>query len=88
MALEEEERCRVYIVRCADGTFYTGWTNDLTHRLAAHNSGGGAKYTRGRQPVSLLYSEEFTSRSEAMRREIKIKRLSRKRKLQLIEARK
>ena len=74
-----------YIVRCSDGTFYTGWTNDLLKRLNAHNSGKGAKYTRSRTPVSLVYYEAFQTREEAMRREYSIKQLSRKDKLALME---
>ncbi len=74
-----------YIVRCSDGTFYTGWTNDLSKRLNAHNSGKGAKYTRSRTPVSLVYYEAFQTREEAMRREYSIKQLSRKDKLALME---
>ena len=73
-----------YILRCADGTLYTGWTNDLNKRLAAHNSGKGAKYTRCRRPVELLYYEEFSTKEEAMSREWHIKKLSRDEKLQLI----
>ena len=61
-------RAYTYILRCADGTLYCGWTNDLTARLAAHNSGRGAKYTRGRGPVTLAYSELFGTQGEAMRR--------------------
>ncbi|MFQ8688876.1 MAG: GIY-YIG nuclease family protein [Blautia sp.] len=74
-----------YIVRCSDGTFYTGWTTDLLKRLNAHNSGKGAKYTRSRTPVSLVYYEAFQTREEAMRREYSIKQLSRKDKLALME---
>ena len=72
-----------YIVQCSDGTLYTGWTNDLTQRLNAHNSGKGAKYTRSRIPVVLIYYESFFTRQEAMRREYSIKQLSRKEKLEL-----
>ena len=75
-----------YILRCADGTLYCGWTNDLTARLAAHNSGKGAKYTRGRGPVTLAYSERFDTQGEAMRREAEIKKLPRPRKQALIDA--
>lgn len=75
-----------YILRCADDTLYCGWTNDLTARLAAHNSGKGAKYTRGRGPVTLVYSEIFPTQSEAMRREAEIKKLSRAQKQALIDA--
>lgn len=74
-----------YILLCADGTLYTGWTNDIEKRLAAHNAGRGAKYTRGRRPVTLLYSEECASKSEAMIREAAIKKLSREEKLLLSE---
>ena len=76
-----------YILLCADGTLYTGWTNDIEKRLAAHNAGRGAKYTRGRRPVTLLYSEECATKSEAMSREaaIAIKKLSREEKLMLSE---
>jgi len=74
-----------YILRCADGTLYTGWTNDLSKRVAAHNSGtAGAKYTRSRRPVTLVYYECHEDRREAMRREYRIKRMTRAGKLQLI----
>lgn len=73
-----------YILRCADGTLYTGWTNDLQKRLAAHNSGKGAKYTRTRLPVELAYFEEFSTKEEAMSREWHIKQMSRSEKLLLI----
>ena len=65
-----------YIVRCADGTFYTGWTTCLERRLAAHNRGDGAKYTRARRPVILYYYETWETKSEAMHREWEIKQLS------------
>lgn len=74
-----------YIVECSDGTLYTGWTNNLEKRIAAHNSGKGAKYTKTRLPVVLKYYEEFQTKEEAMSREYKIKQLSRKEKLKLIE---
>ena len=73
-----------YIVRCADGTLYTGWTNDLEKRLHAHNSGEGAKYTRSRRPVELVYYEEHETKEEAMRREWHIKQMTRKKKTELI----
>lgn len=76
--------CYTYIVRCADGTLYTGWTNDLDARVAAHSSGRGAKYTRSRGPVELVYSESFPEKSAALRREAEIKRLTRAQKLRLI----
>ena len=75
----------VYILRCGDGSLYTGWTNHLEERVAAHRAGRGAKYTRGRGPVELVYWERFSTREEAMRREYAIKRLSRADKLKLIE---
>ena len=74
-----------YILRCADGTLYTGWTNDLEKRLRAHNEGRGGKYTRVRRPVELVYFEEYATREEAMSREWHIKRLCRADKLRLIE---
>ncbi len=73
-----------YIVRCADGTLYCGWTNHLQERVAAHNSGRGAKYTKSRRPVELVYYEEFGTKEEAMRREAQIKRMERAEKMALI----
>lgn len=64
----------VYMLRCKDGSLYTGWTNDLEHRLAMHNSGRGAKYTRGRGPLELVYSEELPDKEAALRRECAIKK--------------
>ena len=72
-----------YILKCADDTLYCGWTNDLEKRLEAHNSGKGAKYTRSRLPVELIYYEEFETKEEAMSREYHIKKLSREKKLEL-----
>ena len=66
-----------YILRCEDGTLYTGWTNNLEKRVADHNAGKGAKYTRTRRPVELVYVEEFPTKEEAMSREYAIKRLKR-----------
>ncbi len=74
----------IYIVECSDNTLYTGWTNDLEKRLIAHNSGTGAKYTRGRTPVTLTYFEQFETKSEAMKREYQIKQMSRVKKFKLI----
>ena len=74
-----------YMVRCADGTFYSGWTNDLTRRVAAHNSGRGAKYTRARLPVELVWWEEFETKEQAMSREWHLKRLSHAQKLALVQ---
>lgn len=76
----------VYIVRCADGTLYTGWTADLGRRLWQHNTGRGGRYTRGRRPVTLVYHERLPDRSAAMRREWQIKQLDRERKERLIAA--
>ena len=73
----------VYILRCADGTLYTGWTNDLPVRLKAHNAGRGAKYTRGRLPAVLFYREVCETKEDALRREREIKKLSRTEKLAL-----
>ena len=75
--------CWTYILECADGTYYCGWTNDLEKRLAAHNAGKGAKYTKGRLPVKLAYCEEFETKEEAMSREWHIKRLTRTEKERL-----
>ena len=77
----------VYILRCSDDTLYTGWTNDINRRLAAHNEGRGAKYTRGRRPVTLAYLEEFATTEEAMSREARIKKLSRAQKILLLNIR-
>ena len=74
----------VYIVQCADGIYYTGWTKDLDRRIAAHNAGTGARYTRSRRPVRIVHSERFSTRQEAMRREWEIKQLTRKQKEKLI----
>lgn len=76
----------VYILRCADGTLYTGWTTDIEHRLKAHNAGTGAKYTKPRRPVELAYCEECEDKSSALKREAEIKKLTRAEKLALIEA--
>ncbi|MEJ5203172.1 MAG: GIY-YIG nuclease family protein [Anaerolineales bacterium] len=74
-----------YILQCADGTFYTGWTTNLKRRVSQHNRGRGAYYTRSRRPVHLVYAEELPNRSSAMRREQGIKRLSHLQKQRLIE---
>jgi putative endonuclease len=75
----------VYIIKCIDGTLYTGWTTDVAARVNAHNEGTGAKYTKGRAPVSLLYTESFESKSDALRREMAIKKLSRAEKMSLAQ---
>lgn len=76
----------VYMLRCKDGSLYTGWTNDLEHRLAMHSSGRGAKYTRGRGPLELVYSEELPDKEAALRRECAIKKLRREQKLALLQS--
>lgn len=73
-----------YMLRCADGTLYTGWTNDLVNRLQSHNHGTGSKYTKTRRPVVLVYYEESETKQQAMSREWHIKRLTRKQKVELI----
>ena len=73
----------VYIVRCADGTLYTGWAVDVARRVKNHNAGHGARYTRAHRPVELVYSEELPTRLEAMKREVAIKRYPRAKKLAL-----
>ena len=75
----------VYILRCADDTLYTGYTTDPERRLREHNAGTGAKYTRGRTPVEIVYREAYDSRSAAMRREYEIKQLRRSEKIDLID---
>ncbi|MFC4540855.1 GIY-YIG nuclease family protein [Halosolutus amylolyticus] len=75
----------LYVLECADGTFYTGYTTDLDRRLAEHNDGAGAKYTRGRTPVELRYCEAYGTRSAAMSREYEIKQLTRAAKERLVD---
>ena len=79
------KRNYTYMVKCSDGTLYTGWTTDLEHRVKAHNDGEGAKYTRSRRPVELVYYEEYATKAEAMKREYSIIQLTRKQKEKLIE---
>ena len=74
-----------YMVRCRDDSLYTGWTNHLEKRVEDHNSGRGAKYTKSRRPVELVYYEQFETKEEAMRREWEIKQLTRKQKEKLLE---
>lgn len=76
----------VYILQCSDGTLYTGWTNDIQKRLAAHNAGRGAKYTKTRRPVSLVYIEPAATKEDALKREYAIKQMTRAQKLKLISA--
>lgn len=73
-----------YIVQCSDGTLYTGYTNDLEKRMKAHNDKKGAKYTRGRTPVTLKYFEGFDNKTDAMKREAQIKNMRREKKLKLL----
>lgn len=74
-----------YILRCNDGTYYTGWTVDLEKRIETHNTGKGAKYTRNKLPVELMYYETFDTKQEAMSREYQIKKLTRAKKQELID---
>lgn len=74
----------VYMIECADNSLYTGWTTDIEKRFKAHCEGKGAKYTRGRGPLKLVYWEEFQDKKLAMKREYKIKKLTKSEKLQLI----
>lgn len=83
-----EDRNYTYILECRDGTYYTGWTTDIDRRLAAHNSGHGAKYTKSRRPVKLVYYEVFGTKEEAMSREYSIKRMPRREKTALIKSEK
>lgn len=75
----------VYILKCADNSLYTGWTNNLEKRIKAHAEGKGAKYTKARLPIELVYFEEYQDKREAMKREYAIKQLKRKEKLELIK---
>ena len=75
----------VYMLRCRDGSLYTGYTDDIERRFAVHQSGKGAKYTRSRLPVELVYQESLPDKSAALKREAAIKKLSRQQKLQMIE---
>lgn len=77
-----------YILECKDGSYYTGWTNNLEKRLQDHNAGKGAKYTKARRPVLLAYYETFTTKEEAMRREYAIKQMTRAQKEKLIKGKK
>ena len=80
VALAQQQNNYVYIVRCRDQTLYTGWTNQLEKRIEAHNAGKGAKYTKARRPVELVYFETFEHKSEALKREYQIKQLKRSEK--------
>ncbi len=76
--------CYVYILKCGDNTLYTGWTNNLNKRIQTHAEGKGAKYTRGRLPVKLVYFEKFEDKISAQKREYAIKKLSKENKLKLL----
>lgn len=84
---ESKEMHYIYLVRCSDDSLYCGWTTDLKRRIDAHNGyiPGGAKYTRGRRPVTLVYAESFHQKQEAQRREYAIKRMTKTKKLRLIK---
>lgn len=75
----------VYILKCGDGSLYTGITNNLVKRILAHEQGSGAKYTKGRAPFSIIYKERYQNRSEATKREFEIKNLSRQEKIELAQ---
>lgn len=83
--MREGHRCFVYMLKCADGTLYTGWTTDLARRLKTHNNGKGARYTRLRRPVRLVYAETVPDRRAALKRELALKSLKRLQKLKLIQ---
>ena len=82
----EKAKCYTYMVRCSDGSLYTGWTSDLERRVKEHNASKlGAKCTKARRPVSLVYYEEFETKSEAMKRECEIKKLNKDKKENLVK---
>lgn len=85
MITKEKNMNYTYILKCNDNSFYTGWTNDLEKRVACHNQGKGAKYTKPRLPVEVAYYETFDSKEQAMKRECEIKKLTRKQKENLIQ---
>lgn len=74
-----------YMLRCSDGTIYSGYTTDPWHRIAVHNSGRGAKYTRSRLPAELVHIERYETKSEALKREVELKKLTRSKKIALID---
>lgn len=86
LVIEESLDSFVYILRCSDGSLYTGWSINVEDRVKVHNSGKGAKYTRSRLPVTLVFKKSFSTRREAMFEECKIKLLTRKEKEKLIES--
>lgn len=88
VGLAQQQNNYVYIVRCHDQTLYTGWTNHLEKRIKAHNTGKGAKYTKARRPVELVYFETFERKSDALKREYQIKQLKKSEKEKLILSKK
>lgn len=88
VGLVQQQNNYVYIVRCSDQTLYTGWTNNLEKRIEAHNAGKGAKYTKARKPVELVYFETFEYKSDTLKREYQIKQLKRSEKEKLILSKK
>ena len=84
--MSDSKKHYVYILKCSDNTLYTGWTTNVEKRVATHNSGRGAKYTRARRPVELVYSEEYGDKIEAQHREREIKKLTRMQKEELIKS--
>lgn len=82
----ENKKYYVYMLLCNDKTFYTGTSNNVEKRVATHNAGKGAKYTKVRRPVKLMYSEVLANKSEALKREIAIKKLSRQQKITLLKS--
>ena len=85
MIIVQDSKHYTYMLRCADGTIYSGYTTDPCRRTAEHNSGRGAKYTRSRRPVELVYQENFATKSEALKREAALKKLVHAEKILLIE---
>lgn len=84
--MTETRKFFVYIVKCSDGTYYTGFTHDVASRVHRHNAGKGAKYTRARLPVELLYSKQFETYLQAVREEARIKRLTRRQKEEIVNS--
>lgn len=82
--MKVEEKHYTYMLQCADGTLYTGYTNHLEKRVKTHNEGRGAKYTRNRRPVKLVYFEVYDTKQQAMKREYAMKQLTRRQKMELI----
>ena len=83
--MEEKSSNYAYMLLCADGTYYSGWTNDPQRRQKVHNSGRGSRYTRARLPVRMVYMEEFADRASAMKREAELKKLSHEEKRELAQ---